>query len=243
MLRELKQKQIILENRKPYSTGVREYIRELSLLDWTYSSMRLDGGVLSRAETEKILKGGFIENVSISDHILIERYGDLFKAVNYMLEMSHNLNKEMILKFNQKLTGKSVNAYRRDNPVLVSLSHNPPHFSEIDEQIDLLMNWFFSEDMESDPVKKAACLHMRLLEIYPFEEFTEATARAAMYYYLMENGLPVFEIVLREQEYNTVVMEYLKKENLRPFCMELEEGLFNKMEVLIQLTAPKGGGS
>jgi len=239
MFRELKQKLIILENRKPYSSQTGEYIRELNMLDWIHSSLRLDGSLLARPETEKILKGSFIENASLNDHILIERYGDLVKSAENKLAMSYNLNKDMISSFNKILTGGD-SSYRRENPILVSLSYNPPHPSEIEEQMDILMNWFYSSDMEMNPVRKAACLHLRIIEIYPFEEFSEATARAAMYYYLMENGFPPFEIRMKEQEYNMAVTEYLKRENAELFCLEAERSLLSKMEILIQLTDRKG---
>jgi hypothetical protein len=57
-----------------------------------------------------------------------------------------------------------------------------------------------------------------------------------MYYFLMEKGYCPFEINMSEQEYNTVVMEYLKRENMEPFHTVIERSLFNKMEVLMQST-------
>jgi len=237
MLREIKKRQIILESRKPYSTETGEYIKETNMLDWIHSSMRLDGGVMSRHETETILKGGFVENASINDHVLIERYHELINAAKDMNEMSYNFNKEMILTFQQKLTGEAAVSYRRGNPVLVSLNYNPPHPSEIEDQINIMMNWFYSDDMESNPVEKAVCLHNRLIEIYPFDIYSEANARAAMYYYLMEKGFPAFEIQMKEQEYNWAIAEYLKNENNGPLYREVEKSLYNKMDVLMQLTA------
>jgi len=240
MFREIKKKQIILESRKPYSSEAVEYIRELNMLDWIHSSMRLDGCILKRFETEKIIKGGFVDNASVNDHVLIERYRAMIQTTSDMLSLSNNLNKDVIFGFQQQLTGEAGVYYRRENPVLVSLAYNPPHPSEIEEQMEILMNWFYSDDMESNPVLKAVCLHHRLIEIYPFDMYSEAIARAAMYYYLMEKGFPTFEIKMKEQEYNIAVMEYLKKEDAAPFYMEVEECLFNKMEIMIQLTARKG---
>jgi len=203
--------------------------------------MRLDGSVLSRLETEKILKGGFVESACINDHVLVERYCELIVTANHMLEMSNTLNKEMISTFNKMLTGKARADYRRENPVLVSFAYNPPHWSEIEDQIDIMMNWFYSVNMESNPLQKATCLHNRLIEIYPFDTYSEATARAVMYYYLMEKGFPAFEIEMKEQEYNTAIMDYLKKEDQAPFYSSVEKSLFNKMDVLTQLTVRHGG--
>jgi Fic family protein len=237
MFREIKKKQIILENRKPYPNQIREYIHELNMVDWIYSSMRMDGSILTRNQVERILKGEFIQDASLNEHAVIERHRHLFKTSNDMLEMSGSFNKEMILLFARILTENDSIQYRKENPVLVSLNYNPPHPSEIEEQIYLLMSWFYSDDMESNPILKATCLHHRIIEIYPFDSYSEAVARAAMYYFLMEKGYHTFELNLSEREYNIAVMEYLKKENAEPFYSAIEYSLFNKMEVLIQLTS------
>jgi Fic family protein len=208
----------------------------MNALDWIHGSMRLDGSTISREETETILKGGVVRSARLDDHVSVERYSGLIKATNDMLAMSYYINKKMLLAFHQKLTGDHQIGYRKENPVLLAYNYNPPHPSEIEEQMELVMNWFYSGGMEANPVLRAACLHLRIIEVYPFDTFSEAVARAAMYYCLMENGLPPFEISMREQEYNVAIMAYLKTEDPQPFYMEVERGLYNKMEVLTRLT-------
>jgi len=237
MLREINKKQIILENRKPYKSGVAEYIQEINMIDWITSSLRLTGSTLSRNDIQKILKGEFIANASLAAHADIERYRDLINTVSDMLAMSYTFSKDMVNIFQKKLTGKNSVTYRKDNPVLVSLGYNPPHPADIEEQIDLLMNWFYTEDKENDIIRKAATLHHRIIEIYPFDVYSEDVARASMYYYLMEKGYPAFELSYSEQEYNTAIIEYLKKGDAGPFCSGIERSLYNKMELLIRLTA------
>jgi len=237
MFREIKKKQLILENRKPYNNQIMEYINELNMIDWVYSSMRMDGSMLTRNQVERMLKGEFIRDVSLNEHAVIERYRHVFDSFMDMLKMSDSLNKGMIISFAEKLTGNDSVSYRRENPVLISLNYNPPHPSEIMEQMELLMNWFYSEEPESNPILKAATLHHRIIEIYPFDSCSEAVARAAMYYYLMEKGYHTFELSLSEREYNISIMEYLKRENVEPFYKAIEHSLFHKMEVLMQLTA------
>jgi len=237
MFREIKKKQLILENRKPYSNEICNYIYELNMADWIYSSLRLDNCALTRIQIEKILGGNFIPDISLNDHAIVERYRNLYKTFTEMLAMSSSLNKEMLFTFARKLTEDDKISYRKTNPVLVSLNHNPPHPAEIDEQIDLVMHWFYSDDMNTNPILKAVRLHHRIIEVYPFDSCSEAVARAAMYYFLMEKGYHTFELTFSEREYNIAVIEYLKKENLMPFYKAVEISLFNKMEVYMQLTA------
>ena len=237
MFREIKKKHIILENRKPYPKEVCDYINELNKTDWIYSSLRLDGSMLTKNQVGLILKGEFLQDAPLSEHSLVERYDFLYKTFINMLQMSASLNIKVITTFAQKLSDDDSVGYRRKNPVLVSLSYNPPHPAEIDEQMELLMHWFYSDDVEKNPIKKAAGLHNRIIEIYPFDSFSEAVARASMYFFLMENGYPAFELDLSEREYNIAISEYLKKENTEPFYRAVEHSLFKKMEILLQLTA------
>ena len=238
MFREIKKKQVILDNRKPYSNEINSRIQDINRVDWIFCSLRLDGSALTRGEVEIIINGGFIESANLNEHTLIEKYCGLFKTAENNLALSSSLNKEMILSFQRELSGAPSAVYRKDNPVLVSFGYTPPHPAEIEEQMDILMNWYYSEDeeMERDPILKAVCLHNRIIEVYPFGEYSEATARAAMYYYLMEKGYPAFEINMSKQEYESAVAEYLKKENTAPFRAAVERGIYNKMEVLMQLT-------
>jgi len=237
MFREIKKKQLILENRKPFSKQISDYITELNKNDWICSSLRLDGSALTKTQIQRIIKGEFFEDQPLSFHARIERYNNLFKTTQELLEMSFSFNKNLLHTFAKTLSDDNSAQYRRSNPILVSLNYNPPHPAEIAEQIDILMTWFFSDDMATNPLMKAACLHNRIIEVYPFESITEEIARASMYYYLMENGYPPFDLNLSESQYNIATSAYLKNENLEPFYNAIEQSLFTKMELLIQLTA------
>jgi len=240
MFRDINKKRIILENRKPYASEVSGYIREINMLDWIHSSMRLDGSAISRGEVGRILKGEFIPDVNLSDHALIERYRDLIDTAGEMAAMSYTLSLDIIMTFAKKLAGDADVAYRRGNPVLISLNYNPPHPAEIDEQMEILMNWFYAEDREADIVRKACILHNRIIEVYPFDMYSEAVARAAMYFFLMAEGYQPFELAFSEQEYNGAVAEYLRRENIEPFYAEIERDLLSKMGLLMRLTENNG---
>lgn len=236
MFREIKKRQIILEGRKPYRSEIAKYIQELNLLDWVQSSMQLDGAQLSRSQAERILKGEYLENASLIEHAVVQQHCRMFQYAQDMLRMAATFDGEMLRKFQSILSEESHPGYRRNNPILIPLDYNPPHPSEIEEQLELMMHWFYSEDLDFNPIAKAVRLHHRIIEIYPFEEHSEAVARAAMHYHLMKNGFPSFVIGLSEQRYNGAVSAYLKKEDIQPFYQVVLHDLFQKMEILIQLT-------
>ena len=236
MDRDIKKKQIILENRRPFTPEVRTRMQEMDLIDWITASMRLDGSPMGREQIEIILNGGFIEEFSLVEHVLVTRYNSLVAYARDLLEMTSTLNIEMLFAFQKKLSEEETPGFRRGNPVLIALDYNPPHPAEIKEQLSILIDWFYSDDEMFNPVKKAALLHHRVIEIYPFDEYSEAVARACMYYHLMQHGLPVCDIELSQQEYYAAIIAYLKKANVEPFYRSIERSMHKKMESLIELT-------
>lgn len=237
MYREIKKKKLILDNRKPYRKEVSQFLDELNRLDWIYSSMRLDGSNLSRASVERILKGEFLIDVSVKDHSTISNYKNVIDQIYDMVEMDFYLNEKYLFKLYQTLTNETESEYRKFNPVLRMISYNPPHFYEIEEQMELLFNWLHSGASETNPIEKAAYLHNKLIEIYPYKTDSEAMARIAAQYHLIRNGLPPILWNISEQEYYDAIHLYLKNENTQPIYDVLERGVFNKLEIMMQLTA------
>lgn len=237
MYREIKKKKLILDNRKPYRSEVSQFLEELNRLDWIYSSMRLDGSRLAKSAVERIVHGDFLIDVNVDDHSVISRYNEVIDLIYAMADMDCDLDEKYMLKLYRTLTGDPFAEYRKSNPVLRMISYNPPHFKEIEEQMKLLFHWLRSEDYESNPMEKAGCLHNKIIEIYPFETFSEAMARIAAQYHLIRSGLPPIFWNISEQEYYDGIRIYLKKEDIKPISQVLERGVFNKLEIMMQLTA------
>lgn len=237
MYREIKKKKLILDNRKPYTKETAEYINELNLTDWIYTCMRLDGSAIGKASVLKILKGNFIVEASVGDHTAVANYRDAIRIAYAMAEMGNELNEKVLFQFYEILADPENLEYRRTNPVLLMLDYIPPHPSEIEEQMDILFQWMNTNDFQGNPILRAAYIHNKLVEIYPFETHSEAVARMAMYYELIRNGYPPVLLNLSESEYYSAIGSYLKKEEIQPLYEPLERGVYNKLEIMMQLTA------
>jgi len=237
MFREIKKKKLILDNRKPYIKETADYIHELNLIDWIYTSMRLDGSAISKISVQRIIKGEFIAEVSINDHSAIGNYEEAIRLASDMADMGIELNEKYLFRFYEILANPEKLEYRRTNPILVMLDCVPPHPSEIEEQMDILFQAMRENDFESNPILRAAYLHNMLVEIYPYETCSEAVARMAMYYELLRSGYPPVLLNLSEQEYYAAIRSYLKKEEIQPLYEPLERGVYNKLEIMMQLTA------
>jgi len=237
MLREIKKKKWILDNRKPYDFETLRLFEEMDRVDWIYSSLKLEGRQLKKSDVERISGGEFLVEIPVNDHAAISNYLDAIKEMRYMGEMKISLDKKYLKKIHEMLFPEEEEGYRSNNPILRMLSYNPPHFHAIEEQLDLLFSWLSQEGETLDPVEQAACLHNRLIEIYPFEVGTEATARAAAQYTLLSHGLPPAAWNLSEMEYYDALRLYLKKEDISPIRDVLVRGVYNKLEVMLQMTA------
>ena len=237
MYREIKKKLLILENRKPWKPEIASYIEELHKVDWIYTDLKLDGSVMTRDLVERVVKGDFIAEASIQDHANIANHLNLFQRVRTMLEMGTELKEKYILRFYEDLVQPAAVQYRQNNPILFMLDNNPPHFHEMEDQMEVLVQWLHSPDPDLNPIQKAALLHNKIIEIYPFEQGSEMVARAAMYYQLLQSGYPVFSLDLSEQAYYDALRAYLKKEDLRPMYEAVLRGIYTKLEVMMQLTA------
>jgi Fic family protein len=209
----------------------------MNLVDWIYTCMRLSGSCIGKAGVQRIVKGEFIVDVSINDHSMVANYQDAIKLAYDMADMEIELTEKYLFRFYQILANPANLEYRRTNPVLVMLDYVPPHPGEIDEQMDILFQWMNTNDFESNPILRAAYLHNKLVEIYPYESHSEAVARMAMYYELIRSGFPPVLLNLSESEYFSAIRSYLKKEEIQPLYEPLERGVYNKLEIMMQLTA------
>lgn len=237
MYREIKKKKVILDNRKPYSAEASRFLYELNSVDWIFSSIRLDGYSINRDSVERIVKGEFLVNQSVDLHRMISNMQQVIKSMDSMAQMDTNLNEAMLFTVYNSLEGLSGSEYRKSNPILHMLNYNPPHFKEVEEQMELLFQWLYQDQGDGNPMERAAFLHNKLIEIYPFEIGTERLARTLAQYQLIRSGLPPIQWNMSEQEYYDSIKQYLKNEEIQPIYDALERGVYNKLEIMMQLTS------
>ncbi len=252
--REINKRRIILERRMPFSKDVYEFLDEMNITDMIFTSMQLDGGNMKRETIIGILKGNFYTDVSLMEHVKVQRYKELFLELNAMCRMKTEIS-EAVFSHVYKIINDEEMSLREDNPVVYEWEYNPPHPREIKSMMNVLINWIGRDgraydnanpletpdlrESPSDFVLRAAYLHCRIVEIYPFGDKSAELARIMMYYYLMLKGYPVFRLDMNEQQYNTAIGEYLKNGNIGMFYEEIGRALFKKTELMMQITAAK----
>lgn len=238
MYNEILKKKGILDSRKPYDIEVRKKLKQEEACALISTALHLEGSIITKQQVEEILDGGFIRAATLQDHLSIEHHIEALAHIDNLLDMENDLNLRIMEEINDILCSTEGQIWRKSNPIVYTLDYMPEHYQEVREKVEELMRWFYrcDEEVQGNVLLKAALLHNKLIEIYPFEYFNEATARLLMYYVLMQAGLPICELRVSEQEYNSAIVEYLKKHNIEPFYRILERNMYNRLDVILQMT-------
>lgn len=235
MYDEIQRKLARLSARKPYGESVEAYLAETDLTDWIFSCLRLSGSDLTRESVQKILRGEIVSDVALNQHQQLYSCTGAMKRLQDMKEMRYDLLCDSGIRKLYQVVFQREGEYRRRDPILPQWDYMPPHFSEVEEQMGLFYSQVAQED--HNPLMRACRIHMKLLEIYPFGQESEDLARYALLYEMLCADLPVTVISMSEQEYNVCVMNYLKTDDPLPFYMSMERAVYNKVEVMLQMTA------
>ena len=235
MIREIGKKLVVLSNRSPFPTAVKEYIAHLEKLDWIYMNLRLDGSPLSREEVEKILGGEMVINGRIMDHVLVERLGELRRELYDLMQRRLDIGPELIRNIAAK-TGADSTEFRKTTPQLVEYDYTPVLPAEIPGAMSDFLAFAGRRDEFENPFEKAASLHNRMLAIYPFKEGNQIAARALMEYYLLGEGFPMAYLDMSESEYNGLFAEFCRTGSSKPLADLLTKAVLDRLELMIQLT-------
>ena len=241
MFREVKKKMVVLNGRGPFSPAVLEAFGRLSLEDFVYTNMRLEGRELTRDDVVSILDGNVKKDITIEEHMMIRRFCSLKEEMTGMIEMQTSLNLRSLRRLYAAIAGipEEEVRYRASNVYLSGISYSMPAFSDVPDQMEILEDELMRPDQEHNELFNAAMMHCRILEIFPFEKYNGILARTVLYYCMMQAGYPIFAFNFSKAEYEAAVARYLRDENIDEFYRGLERSLYNKMEQLLELTERK----
>ena len=251
MYREINRKRILLENRKPYRREWVDEINRMETLDFIISVMKAAGECLERERIEEILDGGFFPEVRLSLYVRIQNCQDVLAEMRNMREMGTSLSAAVAGKLFRVLTGKQDSLRVEDSIGAFGFRAVPAE--EVGKRLEIFMNWITrdgelyetvnpleTEELAENPsnfVLRAAYLHEYFLEIWPYEEANAEMALVLMYYYLLAKGYPIFSLSCSAEEYRSAASEYLRGGGMESFSSLIARSLFNRMELLMQMTA------
>ncbi|NCB41924.1 MAG: hypothetical protein EOM59_04825 [Clostridia bacterium] len=235
MYKSIEEKINLLNQKKPFRKDFSLWIEESSLWGWIFTCLKLRGTPIDKGTVVSLLRGEILEQVPLEIYDFVYRYRDVYRDIKNSLEMRNSLTEKLLNRYYDMIFEESQTRYRQNNPVIYEWHYNPPHFRDIDDQLDLFFRNFAIEAKSLDPLSAAAIMHLRILEIYPYGVGSVTMASVALLYVLMEKDLPVPHLFASEQEYNTQVSVYLHSGDISLFKEMLGRSLLNRLNVLLQV--------
>lgn len=199
--------------------------REKLKIEWVTMNMRLSGNPMSEEKAARIARGEYILDATLEAHLMVTHLLEVLPLMDALLDLQEELSTQTLAKFYQKLSGGEEAAYRRSTPVLFHLSYNPVLPQEIDGELRTLFACLHDGRI-LDPLERAVHAHNHIIRIYPYDEYSEVVARAALEYELMYSGQRMYPLTLSETEYNSALADFLKKGQEHVICKNLR---FNKL--------------
>lgn len=212
-------------------------VREVNRIDLIKASLLARNSNHEKINVEEILNGGVLQkDVPVGDYLFIENFSNVVRVAFNCIEMGNYLDKHLLISIYRILTEKEDAYFRKNNPVIYAFNHVPEHAVDIEEKLDAAVRRVYSKEAGDNIILKAMYIHNKLIDIYPFEEYSAELAIFAMNYYLMENGLAPINMPIDRQDYFNIVGECLKdhRDKQEIFYNFLNRAVYDKMKGTVE---------
>jgi Fic family protein len=188
-----------LNRKRPLPKNSLKSLRDKLALEWTYHSNGIEGNTLTLLETKVVLEGITVGGRTTQEHLEARNHAEAIVFLEDIVEVGELLSQWQIKNIHgQVLKGiddAEAGRYRSENVVIAGASTTPPHFLHLDEEMAALISWYSFSRLH--PVRRAAELHTRFVEIHPFIDGNGRTGRLLMNFVLMKHSYPP-AIILKE---------------------------------------------
>lgn len=178
-------------------------------IDWTVMNLRLSGSSMNEENAAKIAGGEYVLNASLEEHLMVTRLLETLTLMETLADLDEELSVKTLGKFYRALSGGEEPVYRKSTPILFHLGYNPVLPQEIEEELVTLFRKLHSHPV-GNALEQAVWVHNEIIRIYPFDEYSELTARAALEYELLYCCRRMYPLTLSETQYNQALSSYLK---------------------------------
>ena len=205
-------------------------VREVNKIDMIRASLIVRNPNHESIPIDRILDGDLPKDVPVKDYVFIENFCNLIRVAYNCLEMGNYLDKHFLISGYRILSENEDGYFRKSNPVVYSFNHVPAYSADIEEKLDDAMRRVYSPEAGNNVVLKAMYIHNKLIDIYPFQEYSAELAIFAMNYYLMENGITPVSLPIDRRDYFSIVADCLKGQRQEDLYHFLCKTVYDKME-------------
>ena len=205
-------------------------VREVNKIDMIKGSLIVRNPRHDKIAVDEILKGDLQRDVPVKDYVFMENFCKVINVAYNCLEMGNYLDKYFLISAYRILIEDESGYFRKTNPVVYSYNHVPTHALDIEEKLDDALRRVYSLEAGNNVILKAMYIHNKLIEIYPFSQYSGELAVFAMNYYLMENGLAPINMPISREDYFNIVGDCLKGHRQEEFYNFLCRAIYDKMQ-------------
>lgn len=210
MFRNIDDKKLLLDSKRPLPTYTLKSVREKLLLEWTYNCNAIEGNTLSLIETKVVLEGITVGGKMLREHLEVINHQEAIAYVEEIVQKGEPLS-QLQIKNMHHLIRKRINdnyaGVYRDQQVLISgSSYTPPSHKQLSEKMNELIYWYETDASHLHPITRGAMIHVIFCGILPFIDGNGRIARLLLNLELMKAGYPpvVIEVKQRSNYYSAL---------------------------------------
>lgn len=193
--RRITEKKLALDLQRPLPAPITTKLYEDLRVRLTYHSNAIEGNTLDLSETQLVIDHG----LTIGGHTLREHLEALHHAEAYtlLLDLARAeaaIGEATLCQLHALVMRDLVDTpgqYRTSAVFISGSEYRPPHYSQVPQLMQELVDWIATEGQAHTPIIRAALTHEMFLAIHPFLDGNGRTARLLLNLQLMRDGYPV----------------------------------------------------
>lgn len=171
--------------------------------------LSVSGSTLQQDSIHNMIKGECALEATIEEARLTDACLRLRTEFDMLCGMHTEPDEKIIQLFHSIISGdEDEHDYRKGTPQIKEMALTPPHSSEIPERMRRIKTDIASS-VWTDTIDPSVTLHDMIMSVWPFNDYNDATAYAAMSYNLLLSGFPLPAINLTQYEHRRLTAEYV----------------------------------
>lgn len=191
-------------------------------VEYIYNTNKIEGNVLTRGETLRILRGMTVAGKPLADKQEVKNHPAAIQLIKDLAFSKRNITEQDILDLHRISTTEVMSdagKYRQDDITVREASFTPSPWYEISSDINELLDFVNNNPDGLVPVELAAHTHFWFVHIHPFHDGNGRMARLLTNFVLLRNHYPF--IIFRKVERNQYIDALHKADDgyFKPFLV------------------------
>ena len=224
---------------RPLDEEKLKQIQDYYRIGLTYSSNALEGNTLDLVETKVVIEDGLtVHGKPMKDHLETLGHSNAFSEL-LSLARKETITEEDIKflhkLFYSKIDCENAGVYRKKSVIVTGAEIEFPKPSELDEKMKSLVEELTTMRKDFHPVKFAAMLHAKFVNIHPFVDGNGRVARLLMNLALLQSGYNITIIPPIVRADYIRALQATNRKNFTPFIKFISEMVYESQKEYLRI--------